>query len=60
MTAVVGPDGYIYDPRVVRGLGYGLDRRAVKAVLTWRFKPAICQGGPAGVRVQITMAFRLW
>ena len=36
----VGPDGRASDIRVIRGVGFGLDERAVRTVHGWKFNPA--------------------
>lgn len=40
LQVLVGADGRAQQIRVVRGLGFGLDDRAVESVRTWRFVPA--------------------
>jgi TonB family protein len=45
--------------RVVRGLGYGLDEKAIEAVLMWRFGPEIRHGNPVSSPAQIEVQFRL-
>jgi protein TonB len=40
MRVLVTPDGRAGQIRIVRGLGLGLDERAVEKVRTWRFQPA--------------------
>jgi periplasmic protein TonB len=40
MRVLVGADGRASDVRVVRGVGYGLDERAMQTVRTWRFSAA--------------------
>jgi TonB family protein len=44
------------DVHVIRGIGYGLDEEAVKAVGQYRFIPAARDGKP--VKVQLTIAVR--
>ncbi len=57
---VVGTDGRAANIRVVRGLGMGLDERAMEAVRGWRFKPALGPGGkPVPTEVLIEVTFRL-
>ncbi len=57
---VVGVDGRAADIRLVRGLGMGLDQRAIEAVRGWRFKPALGPGGkPVPTDVLIEVTFRL-
>ena len=36
----VGPDGKASEIRVIRGVGFGLDERAVQTVRGWKFNPA--------------------
>lgn len=45
--------------RVVRGLGYGLDESATRAVQAMRFKPAQRNGEPVDIRTTVNIAFRL-
>ena len=40
LRVLVGADGRASDIRVIRGVGYGLDDRAMQTVRTWRFTPA--------------------
>ena len=57
---VVGPDGRPRDIRVQRALGLGLDEKAVEAVRKWRFAPAMRDGHPVAVEVNIEVNFRLY
>ena len=40
LRVLVGTDGKAVDIRVVRGIGYGLEERAVQTVRGWKFNPA--------------------
>jgi len=40
LSLMVGPDDVPSDIKVVRGLGMGLDEKAVECLQPWRFKPA--------------------
>ncbi len=40
LRVLVGTDGRASDIRVVRGVGYGLEERAVETVRSWKFSPA--------------------
>jgi periplasmic protein TonB len=59
MEIVVRHDGTVGDVRVLSGLGYGLDERAIAAVRQWRFSPATLHGRPVDVMVEVSMEFRL-
>jgi TonB family protein len=60
LVVVVTPDGNATNIRVKKGVGYGLDARAVETVSTWRFRPATGPDGkPATVRQVIEVTFRL-
>ena len=59
MEIVVKRDGTVTNVRVLRGLGYGLDERAVEAVTQWSFNPATRKGVPVDVLVEVAMEFRL-
>ena len=60
LQAVIAPDGHPRDLQVVRSLGMGLDQKALEAVNRWKFEPAVKDGRPVAVRVQIEVAFRLY
>ncbi len=57
---VVGPDGRPRDIRVQRTLGLGLDEKAIEAVKTWRFEPALKDGKPVAVQISVEVSFRLY
>ena len=59
MEVVVRADGTVGSARVTRGLGFGLDDRAIVAVRQWRFAPARRQGVPVDVIVEVAMEFNL-
>jgi len=48
------------DVRIVRKLGYGLDEQAVEAVRKYRFEPAMHDGKPVPVEVNIQVAFKIY
>ena len=60
LWVVVGADGIPRDVRVRRSLGMGLDEKAIAAVSTWRFEPAMKDGRPVPVQVSIEVNFRLF
>jgi TonB family protein len=59
MEIVVRRDGTVGDVRVIDGLGYGLDERAMQAVRQWRFSPARRRGAPVNVMVEVAMEFKI-
>ena len=56
---VVGPDGKPRDIRVLRTLGLGLDEKAIEAVKHWRFEPAMKNGKPVAVQINVEVNFHL-
>ena len=61
LVAVITADGRATEIRVAKGLGLGLDEKAVEAVRTWRFRPALGPDGkPASVRQSIEVTFHLY
>lgn len=60
LRITVGPDGVPYGIAVARGSGSRvLDRAAMSAVKSWRFKPAMRGGQPVPATVQIPVAYNL-
>lgn len=61
LVAIITADGRATDIRVAKGLGLGLDEKAVEAVRTWRFRPALGPDGkPSSVRQTIEVTFHLY
>ncbi len=61
LAVLVGADGRAHDVRVVKGIGFGLDERAVETVRGWKFVPAR-DGGKRAVAAWVTVetVFRLF
>jgi periplasmic protein TonB len=59
LYAEIGIDGGAHSLRVIRGLGYGLDQRAIEAVRRWTFYPAMKNGVPATTPATIQVEFHL-
>ncbi len=57
---IVDEHGNPRDIRVVRGLGFGLDARAIEAVKQWRFRPAMKDGRPVNVQISVEVGFKLY
>jgi len=60
LNIVVGVDGRVHSPRVVRSLGMGLDEKALEGVKTWKFDPSKKDGRPVAVEMNIEVAFNLY
>ena len=61
LRVLVGADGKSAEIRVVRGVGYGLEERAVQTVRGWKFKPARDASQRAlAAWVTIEVVFRLF
>ena len=57
---IILADGRVSEASVVKGLGLGLDEKALEAVRTWRFTPSMGPGGrPVPVSTEIEVIFRL-
>jgi protein TonB len=55
----VDTTGHARNMRIIKGIGLGLDEKALDAVNKWRFKPGLKDGKPVVVRAQIEVNFRL-
>jgi protein TonB len=61
LMVLVGADGRAQDIRIVKGIGFGLDERAVETVRNWKFVPAR-DGAKHSVAAWVTVeaVFRLF
>jgi TonB family protein len=57
---IVDATGHPRDIRVIHGLGFGLDAKAMEAVKQWRFDPALKDGRPVSVQISVEVEFRLY
>jgi periplasmic protein TonB len=57
---IVDDQGRPRDIRVVRGLGMGLDAKAIEAVKQWKFQPALKDGRPVNVQISVEVGFKLY
>jgi TonB family protein len=57
---VVGPDGRPREIKVARSLGLGLDEKAIEAVKNWKFEPAMKDGRPVAVQINVEVNFHLY
>jgi len=56
---IVDADGLPQEIKVQRAQGMGLDEEAIKAVQQWRFQPAMKDGKPVPVMINVEVNFRL-
>ena len=59
LDILVNSEGLVDDVKIVRPLGYGLDEKAVDAVIQWRFRPATKNGKPVAAKAKVEINFRL-
>lgn len=56
----ISPEGRVDDVEVIRSSGYpALDESAKRAVLRWRFRPAMRDGIPVSGSIRTSVDFRL-
>ena len=59
LSIVVTTEGKATSIYVLKGAPFGLTTKAVQAVQDWRFEPALKDGNPVPVRVQVETTFHL-
>ncbi len=57
---IVDANGKPRDVRVARSLGMGLDQKAIEAVRQWKFQPAMKDGTPVAVQINVEVNFHLY
>lgn len=57
---IVDSNGKPRDIKVARSLGMGLDQKAVEAVRLWKFQPAMKDGSPVSVQINVEVNFHLY
>ncbi|HEY3823349.1 MAG TPA: energy transducer TonB [Bryobacteraceae bacterium] len=57
VSLTVDPEGNPEHIAVTRGLGYGLDEKALEAVRQWRFSPGLKDGVPATANLTVAVDF---
>jgi len=60
LSLIVSKDGRPSDIRVVGSLGMGLDEKAIEAVSKWKFEPAMKDGHPVPVNIEVEVDFHLY
>ena len=59
LSAMIGTDGVPSDIKVTKGLGKGLDQKAIECFEKWRFSPAIRNGEPTPMSSEVAIIFKL-
>ncbi|HEX3230012.1 MAG TPA: energy transducer TonB, partial [Pyrinomonadaceae bacterium] len=59
VSVLLKADGAVSDIQVARGLGYGLDEKAIEAARQLRFVPAQKDGHAVSVRLSLEFKFSL-
>ncbi|MGI9102327.1 MAG: energy transducer TonB [Terriglobales bacterium] len=57
---IVDQGGRPQNVKVARSLGMGLDQKAIEAVRNWKFEPAMKDGRPVAVQINVEVNFRLY
>lgn len=60
VNLIVDTKGLPQNVHVVRGVGMGLDQKALEAVRQYRFKPAMENGKPVPVQVNVEVNFQIF
>jgi feruloyl esterase len=60
LSVIIGRDGKVYDPKVLKSLEPSLDANAVEAVKKWKFVPATKDGHPVAVEMTLEVDYSLW
>ncbi len=59
LSIVFGADGHLYNIQIIRGLPQGLTETAIAAAKKIKFRPAVKNGAPVNVRIQVVYEFNL-
>ena len=57
---IIGVDGKVYDPKLLKSLSPDLDAQAIAAMKQWKFQPATLNGQPVAVFIKIEVNFQLY
>lgn len=60
VSFIIDAQGNVHNPRVVRALGMGLDEQAIKAIMQYKFKPAIKNGKAVSVYFSVAIDFHIY
>jgi TonB family protein len=58
VSFIIGTDGRVHSPLILRSAGTLGDRNVLRTVRTWRYRPAMCNGVPTESEGQIEFSRR--
>jgi len=58
ISAVIGTDGKVHDPKITSPPNPDFDQSALEAVQQWRYKPFTCDGVPVEIETEVEVDFR--
>ncbi len=56
---IVDKNGDVQNPKIIRGIGYGCDEEALRAVKEAKFHPGVQRGEPVDVQFSLPIIFKL-
>ena len=59
VEAIIDNHGDVVDARVMKGLPFGLDQEALRAIRRWKFRPGTHNGRPVPVYFNLRIEFKL-
>jgi TonB family protein len=60
LKVTVDANGDVADVKLVKGMGSGLDEKAIEAVRTWKFRPGTEDGTPVRSEIDVEVSFHLF
>jgi len=58
VSFIIGTDGRVHTPLILESAGLAGDRRVLKTVRTWRYRPATCNGVPTEIEGKVEFSVR--
>lgn len=58
VSFIIGTDGRVHSPLILESAGLAGDHRVLKAVRTWRYRPATCNGVPTEIEGKVEFSVR--
>lgn len=58
VSFIIGADGFVYSPLILQSAGAARDRSVLRAIRTWRYRPATCNGVPTEAEGKVEFSRR--